>query len=594
MEALYLKQKSNEYKLLTELYFRLLPYQVLLLAINAINGIVDTLYASNVIGKAAMSAIGIFGPINIFLSAASLMLVSGSQILYGRYVTTKREKLPELFTVDLLIALGISLLSTAVLALAVATGLTRLLLSQQPDLQMLNRYILGQLGGIPPLLMGQQLFSFLSLQNQTRRTMIASVASFLSNIVFNHLFIVIFPMGTFGLGLGTALSNWVFFGIQAVYFLRRQTELRFSLRTWRREEGTQIIRLGYPGAIARFGEMLRCLIVNSLVLKYVGSVGISSFSASNSLLSIIWAVPFGMAAVCRMLFSISIGEEDRRSLVNTMKITMTKGMLLMFMIVALLILLAEPLTRLFYREPADPVYHMTVMGFRLLPLCMPWSMISIHFACYAQTAEKRRLAVVLPVVDGVIGVVLFSFLLIPSMKMNGLYIANSCNGMLCAAVVVVDAWISRGSFPRNLEELMAIPERIGVPENERIDISVNSMAEVVSVSQQIGDFCLERGIDRRRAYFAGLCMEEMAGNVIKHGFGKDGKKNHIDIRVVHKGDNMILRIRDNCTAFNPAERANAMEPGETGKNIGIRMVYKIAGDVSYQNLLGLNVLTIRI
>ena len=158
-----MKQKSNEYKLLTELYFRLLPYQVLLLAINAINGIVDTLYASNVIGKAAMSAIGIFGPINIFLSAASLMLVSGSQILYGRYVTTKREKLPELFTVDLLIALGISLLSTAVLALAVATGLTRLLLSQQPDLQMLNRYILGQLGGIPPLLMGQQLFSFLSL-----------------------------------------------------------------------------------------------------------------------------------------------------------------------------------------------------------------------------------------------------------------------------------------------------------------------------------------------------------------------------------------------------------------------------------------------
>ena len=389
---LYLKQKSNEYKLLTGLYFRLLPYQVLLLAINAVNGIVDTLYASNVIGKPAMSAIGIFGPINIFLSAVSLMLVSGSQILYGRYVTTKREKLTELFTVDLLIALGISLLAIAVLVLGVATGLTRHLLSQQPDLNMLNRYILGQLAGIPPLLMGQQLFSFLSLQNQTRRTMIASVACFLSNIVFNHLLVVLFPLDTFGLGLGTALSTWAFFGIQAVYFLREQTELRFSLPTWRLGEGAQIVRLGYPGAIARFGEMLRCLIVNTLVLKYVGSVGISSFSASNSLLSIIWAVPFGMAAVCRMLFSISIGEEDRRSLVNTMKITMTKGMLLMFTIVALLILLAEPLTRLFYRDPAEPVYHMTVMGFRLLPLCMPWSMISIHFACYAQTAEKRRLS----------------------------------------------------------------------------------------------------------------------------------------------------------------------------------------------------------
>ena len=138
MEVLCLKQQPNEYKLLSGLYFRLLPYQVLLLAINAVNGIADTLYASNEIGKPAMSAIGIFGPINIFLSAVGLMLVSGSQILYGRYVTTKREKLPELFTVDLLIALGISLVSCAVLALAAATGLTRLLLSQQPDLHMLT------------------------------------------------------------------------------------------------------------------------------------------------------------------------------------------------------------------------------------------------------------------------------------------------------------------------------------------------------------------------------------------------------------------------------------------------------------------------
>ena len=30
------------------------------------------------------------------------------------------------------------------------------------------------------------------------------------------------------------------------------------------------------------------------------------------------------------------------------------------------------------------------------------------------------------------------------------------------------------------------------------------------------------------------------------------------------------------------------------KNIGIRMVYKIARDIQYQNVLGLNVLTLKI
>ncbi len=120
--------------------------------------------------------------------------------------------------------------------------------------------------------------------------------------------------------------------------------------------------------------MFRCLIVNFLVLKYAGSVGLSAFAASNSLLAVIWAVPFGMVAVSRMLFSISIGEEDRRSLIDVMKIAMTKGMLVMCGIAALLILLAEPLTQLFFRDPSDPVYQMTVMGFRILPLCMPPAM----------------------------------------------------------------------------------------------------------------------------------------------------------------------------------------------------------------------------
>ena len=52
------------------------------------------------------------------------------------------------------------------------------------------------------------------------------------------------------------------------------------------------------------------------------------------------------------------------------------------------------------------------------------AMVSINFTCYAQTIERRKLAVILPLVDGVGGVVACSLILIPLMKMNGLYIAN--------------------------------------------------------------------------------------------------------------------------------------------------------------------------
>ncbi len=591
-----MKRKSSEYALLSGLFFRLLPYQVLLIIINAVNGIADSLYASNAIenGKAAMSAIGLFGPLNHFLYAASMMFVSGSQMLYGRYLARDRQKIHSLFTVNLVISGGLALLTSLLLVLAVFTGATRVFVSVEPDLQMLNDYILGQAVGIPALILGQQLFSFLSLENQKKRTMVASIACFAVNIVFNHLFIVLLPMGTFGLGLSSSISVWVFLLIQALYYLRGKSEWKFSLRSCGWHDAPQIVRLGYSGALSRFVEMFRCLIVNFLLLKYVTSVGLSSFAATNSLLAVVWAVPFGMVAVSRMLFSISIGEEDRRSLADVFKIAMTKGMLLMCGIVALLVLLAEPLTRLFYRDPLDPVYSMTVMGFRLMPLCMPLAILSLVFAAYVQTAEKKVMAFVLPVVDGMLGVVLFSFILIPSMKMNGLYLANILNGFVCAGVIAAGAWLVIRRCPRSLEDLMAIPDRIGVAQDSRIDLSVNRMEEVVEISRRVIDFCEQRGVDRRRAFAAGLCMEEMAGNVVLHGFEKDTKKHSVDIRVADKDGVIVMRIRDNCKAFNPSEYARMMEPDGSGKNVGITLAFRFAKETSYQNLLGMNVLTIRI
>ena len=589
-----MKAKSSEYKLLSGLFFRLLPYQVLLLIITAVNGIVDSLYASNRIGQSAMSAIGLFGPLNHFLYAASIMFVSGSQVLYGRYLARDRSRINHLFTVLLVTSGGLGILTGALLALGVSTGLTVIFVSTQPDLQMLNDYILGQAIGIPALILGQQLFSFMSLENRRKWTMTASIICFLANILFDQLFIVVIPWGTFGLGLATSLSEWVFLAALAVYYLLGKSEWKFSLKGCDWHDAPQIVKLGYSGALSRFVEMFRCLIVNFLILKYVGSVGVSSFAASNSVLAVCWPVIFGMMAVARMMFSISLGEEDRQSLVDIMKVVLSRGLPIVLVMVAGLILLAEPLTRLFYRDPSDPVYHYTVMGFRLLPLCMPWSLWSLIYVPYAQGAEKKVIAVVLPIVDGMVGVVVCSLFLIPAMQMNGLYLSNILNGVICALIILVGAWLTLKRFPRSLEDLMAIPERIGVGPEERIDISVTCMEDVIHVSRQISGFCERRGLDARRSFFASLCMEEMAGNIVEHGFTKDRKPHSADIRVVHKDDGIILRIRDNCTAFDPSEYHKVMQPDGDGRNVGIQLVYSIAKEVEYQNLLGLNVLTMRI
>ena len=588
-------RSSSDFHLLARLFFRLLPYQILLIVINAANGIVDGLFASNAIGPDAMSAIGLYTPMTHFLYALSIMMVGGSQLLYGSYLAEKPDSVHSVFSVDLVVSFVVSALTSLAMILGVVTHLTDMAVSDAVQRSMFNRYLIGQSVGIPALVLGQQLFSFLSLENQTKRTMTAGIICFVTNAAADALLTVVFPLGTLGLGLASSISVWLFFGFQALYFISGKSHLKFSIKSCRWKDAPRIAVRGYSGALSRFVEMFRCLIVNVLIMKFVGNAGLSSFSASNSFLGVIWSIPFGMIAVQRMLMSISVGEEDRESLKDTMRVILRIGVPIMIVVAGLIIAAAVPLTRMFYRDPSDPIYDMTVMGFRMLPICMPLAVVSLSFACYAQAAQKKLMSIVLPIIDGFAGVSLTSLFLIPLMKMNGLYLANILNGIICILVIILFAYLEKKRFPSSIDDLMMIPDDFGPSELDRIDISVRGMEDVENVSTQVEGFGTMRGIDHRRALFSSVALEEMAGNIVEHGFTKDKRPKHIiDIRVIHRGDDVILRMRDDCLPFDPSKRELLLEPEDKAHNVGIRLVYKISKKVEYQNLLGCNVLTVTI
>lgn len=71
------------------------------------------------------------------------------------------------------------------------------------------------------------------------------------------------------------------------------------------------------------------------------------------------------------------------------------------------------------------------------------------------------------------------------------------------------------------------------------------------------------------------------------------KKHLLEAAIIYKDNNIILRIKDDCIPFNPKERLVLINTQDLFKNIGIKMVYKIADEVIYQNLIGLNILTIK-
>ena len=576
---------------------RLLPAQFLLAAVSSVNSIVCSLAAGNLLGAYTMSAVGLYLPVNMFLNAVIAMLQGGTAIQSGKYIgENAREQMQNAFSLNMIVSLLFSAVVTVVFLVLGTFNLTHLVTADPALQDTFGDYLRGQAVGVLPMVVGGQLSAFLSLENRQKVTTAATVSCVIVSLLANLVFLRVLNLGAFGLALSTSVGMWMFFAIQAAGFFGRRNGYRFSLSLhglrWN-DLGT-ILKVGLPGAVNFGYQAVRGLILNRLILQYAGTDGLSAFAANDALLRLFWAVPFGMVAVGRMAFSVSVGEEDREALKAVMRAVMRRYVPLMVLVSASVILLAHPLTRLYYRNTSDPVYAMMVLGFRILPAAMPISVFTLNYACYGQTSGKLRLVHLLSLMNGLLSVVILSALLLPSMGMAGVDTAHVLSGVLQIIIILVYACIKKRGLPRSLDDLMAFPPDFGVPESEWMNLTVRTMEDVISVSRTLEHFCLSRGTDRRRSCFAALAMEEMAGNIVRHGFSGSNSRQEAVIRVTRKGNDLILRIRDNGRYLYPVERLQMMDPEDRVSNVGLRLARRCASEMQYQSILGLNVLTLRI
>ena len=76
----------------------------------------------------------------------------------------------------------------------------------------------------------------------------------------------------------------------------------------------------------------------------------------------------------------------------------------------------------------------------------------------------------------------------------------------------------------------------------------------------------------------------MAGNVILHGFPADTRDHHLSVLVMDRGDQWVLRFRDDCRAFDPVH----FVPPEPEQALGIRLVLSMTEEAHYTYSLNLN------
>ncbi|MBR0438402.1 MAG: hypothetical protein IJK00_04650 [Clostridia bacterium] len=171
-----MNEQTSNLKTLSRLMLRLLPVQILLSAVGAVNGIVSSFFANNFVGVDAMSAVGLYGPIGMLGSTISTILVGGSVILCGQYIGKNSKKdMDDIFSLNIVLSVLTALVMMGLFAVIGLFDLSDFITTDSAVKSIFNRYLLGQAAGMIPMMLGNSASSFLSLENKGKRTMTASI-----------------------------------------------------------------------------------------------------------------------------------------------------------------------------------------------------------------------------------------------------------------------------------------------------------------------------------------------------------------------------------------------------------------------------------
>ena len=582
--------------MIRKVFRQMLVAQILSAMTVMICMLIDSIMIGRFLGVDAMTAYGLATPVLLVFAAFGSMLSAGIQVMCGKTMGAgDREGTNAAFSVSVFLAGVVAFAGLAAVVLF-ASPLASFLGAGDPEpgneiFFLTKDYLTGFIIGAPAFIFAQIMVPYMQFSGSRTRLAVAVLLMTVSDIAFDILNVFVFRGGTFGMGLASSLSYYIAFAIGALYFVKKDCMFRFRFRLVERARCAELLKYGIPTVLNQISLVLLVFVLNRILLGTGGSVAVAAYSVISTIGNLCYCFGAGVASVALLLSSVFYSDEDRTALLGLVR-TMTRTAAGIVLVVTAAVLLAAPvLVPLFLTD--DPAARgLAAEGLRLFSLSLVPSAVNAAFKNYYQGIDRTGLTDLISVLQNFVLPAIFAFLLSRFFGTAGAWCGYVCGE--CATLLLISGivWKHAGKATISAEAYALLPESFGARAGEYIELTVEDAEAAVEASRAAAAFCREHGEDGRTSLLIPLCIEEIATNIVTHGFTKDRRQHSIEIRLLFKENKKTLRIRDNCVNFDPVDYMRLHEADDPTAHIGIRMVMRMVKDASYVNSLGLNNLTL--
>lgn len=546
--------------------------------------VVDFMLIGVLLGADAVAAAGLGDSFVDVAELTGFVLSSGAPVAAGILLgRRKRRQADGVFTLSFLLTLLGGLLCWCLLPFC---GFFSGILSNNGAItDDVARYVFFTLLSAPFVGVNLLLSSFAIVDNHSRLAMSSVIAGNAVNIVLDVVFMRFLSMGVAGAAAASLLGNAAGILVALPYLLSKKRTFRFCLHTQElREVWRELAANSSSFATDKVSRIVSGLIVNLLLVYFVGNIGVALYAVYGQLRSILRILAGGALQTISTLGGMLYGERDFYGLRRMFALLAKYTYAIVAVIMAALFCFSAVFLRAYGITPETD----TLWAFRIMLCSLPFLWLNDLLARLYTSVQRQKLSVLLLTLQNVVFKILILLLCVAGMTQLR-WSSIPTVAVWCLLVELLTAaatllWEKRTYHDMALFGLKDQAERTchtftitGRPES------------VADIHVEIDRFCRENGIPRNRGVFLAIAFEEAALNIIHHNDHVD----MIDICLLLEEGDLIVRIRDNGAPFDPLA---FVDDEDILQMNNIKLLERLTDQKTYTRIMNMNntVLSIRL
>ena len=362
-------------------YKKLLKYtlpSILMMIFTSVYSIVDGFFVSNYVGKTPFAAVNFIMPFLIILGSFGFMFGTGGSALIAKTIGEgKHDKANELFSMLIYITIICSIV-LAVFGIVFMRQIAALLGAE--GIMLDNCVLYGRiiLLALPAYMLQFEFQSFFSTAEKPQLGLIFTVASGVTNMVLDALFVAFFRWGLAGAAWATVISQTFGGVIPLIYFALPNTSL--LKLTKMKYDGSSLFKSCINGSselMSNISMSIVGMLYNIQLIKYAGEDGVAAYGVIMYVNMIFLSSFIGYSVGTAPVISFHYGAGNHEELKSLLK----KSLKIIGIFSVIMLILAECLSKplaLIFVGYDTALLELTVRGFMIYSFSFLFSGIAIY------------------------------------------------------------------------------------------------------------------------------------------------------------------------------------------------------------------------